>query len=178
MRGIYLVNAGLNEAPKLSLGFWCSNTLAPAEPVADSSAWAHCVGGNGVDAHEPVDWGPVNIPPLAKGGGADLKAPNCVACAGVAQPLPPEPADHVVVGRKSAKPSLPPRCLILRVFRVLRVLLVLIVLFCSFFCCFCFLVVTHPNLRLQTRLVRRYRFAFRAIPFFDVRFSFLVSCRI
>jgi len=49
------MNAGLNEAPKLSLGFWCVNTPTPAEPVAASSERAHWVGGKGVDAHGPVD---------------------------------------------------------------------------------------------------------------------------
>ena len=55
---IYLVaNAGLNDAPKLSLGFCCANILGARIPLpaADSKAWAYCVDGKGVDAHEPVD---------------------------------------------------------------------------------------------------------------------------
>lgn len=99
------------------------------------------------------------MPPLASAGGAEDEGPNCVACGGLAH------APHDVVGRKSAKPCLPPRCLKRRV--CLR---------CFCLCCFCFWVSLrdskHPLLRLHN-LVRRKVFAFRGIPFYVVRFSFL-----
>ena len=45
-------------------------------PAAASKEWAHWVGGKGVDAHGPVDCGPLNIPPFANAGGAIWLGPN------------------------------------------------------------------------------------------------------
>ena len=69
------------------------------------------------------------MPPFANAGGDWVVGPNCVAAAGLDQ------APQEVVGRKSAMPNLPPRCLKRR-----RVCV-----------CFCFLVVTQPVLRLHLR---------------------------